>query len=266
MAQEDVLVEDGSPEEETGSPEPELEATILEGESDTSEAASVEEDIDETEDEADASADRLEDAEPEAEDTEDSPDLPEEEPADGGLVPPEEIPEGAAWYVVHTYSGYENKVKRNLEYRVESSGMQDRVYRVVVPVEEEVDIKEGQRRVVERRVFPGYVFVQMSMDDDAWYLVHNTPGVTSFVGSGSKPTPLRDEEVERILKRIEAEEPTVRVSFREGQRVQIVDGPFSDFHGIVDEIDMERGKVRLLVSFFGRETPVELDLLQVEKG
>ncbi|MBS1254058.1 MAG: Transcription termination/antitermination protein NusG [Anaerolineales bacterium] len=268
MAQEDVLVEDGSPEEETGSPEPELEAAILEGESDTSEETSVEEAINETEDEADDSADLLEEAEPEAEGPPDLPEdaEPEDEAAGEGLVPPEEIPEGAAWYVVHTYSGYENKVKRNLEYRVESTGRQDRVFRVVVPVEEEVDIKEGQRRVVERRVFPGYVFVQMSMDEDAWYLVHNTPGVTSFVGSGSKPTPLRDDEVERILKRIEAEEPTVRVSFREGQRVQIVDGPFSDFHGIVDEIDMERGKVHLLVSFFGRETPVELDLLQVEKG
>lgn len=189
--------------------------------------------------------------------------LPEEE---GALVPPEEIPEGAAWYVVHTYSGYENKVKRNLEYRVKSTGMQDRIFRVIVPTEEEVNIKEGQRRVVERRVFPGYVFVQMLMDDDAWYIVRNTPGVTGFVGTGTKPTPLRDEEVERILKRIEAEEPTVRVSFREGQRVRIVDGPFTDFHGIVDEIDMQRGKVRLMVSFFGRETPVELDLLQVEKG
>ncbi|MFQ5855951.1 MAG: transcription termination/antitermination protein NusG [Anaerolineae bacterium] len=176
------------------------------------------------------------------------------------------MPEEAAWYVVHTYSGYENKVKHNLEYRVESVGMQDRIFRVVVPVEEEVDIKEGQRRVVERRVFPGYVFVQMLMDDDAWYIVHNTPGVTGFVGSGTQPTPLRDDEVERILRRIEAEEPTVRVSFREGQRVRIVDGPFTDFHGTVDEIDMQRGKVRLLVSFFGRETPVELDLLQVEKG
>lgn len=189
-----------------------------------------------------------------------------EEMAYDALIPLEEIPDNAAWYVVHTYSGYENKVKRNLEYRVESTGMQHQIFRIVVPVEEEVDIKEGQRRVVERRVFPGYVFVQMLMDDEAWHLVHNTPGVTSFVGSGTKPTPLRDAEVERILRRIEAEEPTVRVSFREGQRVRIVDGPFSDFHGVVDEIDMERGKVRLLVSFFGRETPVELDLLQVEKG
>lgn len=247
MAQEDVLVEEDAPEEEAAAEtaEPEIEET-LESQLDT-------------EDTPDAS---------EVEELEEEPELEEVEGEEEyeGLIPPDEIPEEAAWYVVHTYSGYENKVKRNLEYRAESSGMQDHVFRVVVPTEEEVDIKQGQRRVVERRVFPGYVFVQMLMDDDAWYLVHNTPGVTGFVGSGTRPTPLRDDEVERILKRIEAEEPTVRVSFREGQQVRIVDGPFSDFHGIVDEIDMERGKVRLLVSFFGRETPVELDLLQVEKG
>jgi len=202
-----------------------------------------------------------EQAEPEAQTAEEE----AEEKVDA-LVPLDQIPENAAWYVVHTYSGYENKVKRNLEYRVRSAGMEHKIFRVIVPVEEEVDIKEGRRRVVERRIFPGYVFVQMIMDDEAWYLVRNTPGVTGFVGSGSRPTPLRDEEVEAILKRMEAEQPTVRVSFREGQRVRIVDGPFTDFHGIVDEIDMQRGKVRLLVSFFGRETPVELDFLQVEKA
>ncbi|RME43162.1 MAG: transcription termination/antitermination protein NusG [Chloroflexi bacterium] len=261
--EEELLVEDRSPEEEAVAEAagPAIEADIVEGESESTTAeVLVEEETPEDEDEETATAE----ASPEAPDTEG--DDEDEIEALEGLVPPEDIPENAAWYVVHTYSGYENKVKRNLEYRVESAGMQDRIFRVVVPVEEEVDIKEGQRRVVERRIFPGYVFVQMLMDDEAWYLVHNTPGVTGFVGSGTKPTPLRDEEVERILKRIEAEEPTVRVSFREGQRVRIVDGPFTDFHGIVDEIDMQRGKVRLLVSFFGRETPVELDLLQVEKG
>jgi transcriptional antiterminator NusG len=197
----------------------------------------------------------------------DAEEAPEGEPErDKAPTSPQGTSKEAHWYVVHTYSGYENKVKQNLEYRAESSGIQGRILRVVVPTEEEVDIKEGQRRVVERRIFPGYVFVHMVMDDDVWYIVHSTPGVTGFVGSGTKPTPLRQEEVERILKRIEAEEPTVRVSFREGQRVRIVDGPFTDFHGTVDEIDMQRGKVRLLVSFFGRETPVELDLLQVEKG
>jgi transcriptional antiterminator NusG len=175
-------------------------------------------------------------------------------------------PEKAAWYVVHTYSGYEKKVQKNLEHRVESMGMQDQIFRIVVPVEEEIDIKDGQRRVVERKIFPGYVLVQMVMSDDSWYVVRNTPGVTGFVGSGTKPTPLPNSEVERILKRMEAEAPKVRVSFRQGQRVRIVDGPFTDFHGVVDDIDTERGKVRLMVSFFGRETPLELDFLQVEKA
>jgi transcriptional antiterminator NusG len=176
------------------------------------------------------------------------------------------VPDNAAWYVIHTYSGYEKKVQKNLEHRVESMGMQNQIFRIVVPVEEEVDIKDGQRRVVERKIFPGYVLVQMLMNDDSWYVVRNTPGVTGFVGSGTKPTPLPDSEVERILKRMETEAPKVRVSFREGQRVRIVDGPFTDFHGVVDDIDTERGRVRLMVSFFGRETPLELDFLQVEKA
>lgn len=240
----------------------EIEAETADAEA-TLEAAAQEDGV-EAEPKAAVEPEEASETEAASEEVEAEPDA--EEVEYDALVPLEDIPDDAAWYVIHTYSGYENKVKRNLEYRVESSGMQDRVFRVVVPVEEEVDIKEGQRRVVERRVFPGYVFVQMLMDDEAWHLIHNTPGVTSFVGSGTRPTPLRDAEVERILRRIEAEEPTVRVSFREGQRVRIVDGPFSDFHGVVDEIDMERGIVRLLVSFFGRETPVELDLLQVEKG
>jgi len=146
----------------------------------------------------------------------------------------------------------------------------DRIFQIVVPVEEEVDIKDGQRRLVERKIFPGYVLVQMVLDDDSWSVVRNTPGVTGFVGSGGgadrlKPTPLRPDEVDSILRRMEAEEPTIRVSFRSGQNVRIVDGPFTDFHGVVDTIDMERGKVRLMVNFFGRETPVELDFLQVEK-
>ena len=233
---------------------PEAEAVAFEEEAAEAEAVSFEEETAESEAQPAAEA--------EAEEAEEA----EEAQEVDSLVPLDQIPEDAAWYVVHTYSGYENKVKRNLEYRVRSAGMEHKIFRVIVPVEEEVDIKEGKRRVVERRIFPGYVFVQMIMDDEAWYLVRNTPGVTGFVGSGSRPTPLRDEEVEAILKRMEAEQPTVRVSFREGQRVRIVDGPFTDFHGIVDEIDMQRGKVRLLVSFFGRETPVELDFLQVEKA
>ena len=182
----------------------------------------------------------------------------------------EPIPEQADWYVVHTYSGYENKVKRNLEHRIESMGMHDQIFQVVVPVEEEVDIKDGQRRIVERKIFPGYVLVRMLLTDDSWGVVRNTPAVTGFVGSASdservRPTPLRPDDVDKIMRRMEAEEPTIRVSFREGQNVRIVDGPFTDFHGVIDSIDMERGKVRLMVNFFGRETPVELDFLQVEK-
>jgi transcriptional antiterminator NusG len=182
-----------------------------------------------------------------------------------------EIPEDADWYVIHTYSGYENKVKLNLEHRIETMGMLDQIFQVVVPVEEEIDIKDGQRRVVERKIFPGYVLVRMTLTDDSWKVVRDTPAVTGFVGGGSepedrlRPTPLRPEDVNRILRRMESEEPQVRITFRPGQNVRIVDGPFTDFHGIVDEIDMDRGKVRLMVNFFGRETPVELDFLQVEK-
>jgi len=171
----------------------------------------------------------------------------------------------ARWYVVHSYSGYENKVKKNLENRIESMGMQDQIFNVVVPTEEQVELKSGQRRTAEKRIFPGYILIEMILTDDSWYVVRNTPGVTGFVGLGNKPTPLLPEEVERILKRMEAEAPTIKISFREGDAVQITDGPFKDFHGIVDTIDREKGKVRVLVSFFGRETPVELDFLQVER-
>ncbi|MBC7251275.1 MAG: transcription termination/antitermination protein NusG [Anaerolineae bacterium] len=173
--------------------------------------------------------------------------------------------EGRQWYVVHSYSGYENKVKKNLEQRIETMGMQDKIFQVVVPTEEEIEVRDGQRRTYERRVFPGYILVEMIMTDDSWYVVRNTPGVTGFVGMGNRPTPLRPEEVQRILKRMEAEAPKVKVTFKPGQKVRIIDGPFSDFIGVVDEINMEKGKVRVLVSFFGRDTPVELDFLQVEK-
>lgn len=169
------------------------------------------------------------------------------------------------WYVVHSYSGYENKVKRNLEQRIESMNMRDKIFQVVVPTVEEVELHDGKRRTVERRVFPGYVLVQMIMDDDSWYVVRNTPGVTGFVGIGNKPAPLSQEEVDRILKRIQAQAPKIRVSFRVGQKVRIIDGPFTDFVGTVDEVDEGKGKVKVLVSFFGRETPIELDFLQVEK-
>jgi transcriptional antiterminator NusG len=177
-----------------------------------------------------------------------------------------EIPDDdRAWYVIHCYSGYEAKVKHNLEQRIETMQMQDQIFQVVVPTEDEIEVRDGKRRVVERRVFPGYILVQMLLNDDSWYVVRNTPGVTGFVGMGNEPTPLRPEEVQGIMKRMEAEAPKIKVTFRPGQKVRIIDGPFNEFIGVVDEIDMERAKVRVLVSFFGRETPVELDFLQVEK-
>ncbi|HDD24617.1 MAG TPA: transcription termination/antitermination protein NusG [Chloroflexi bacterium] len=170
-----------------------------------------------------------------------------------------------AWYVVHCYSGYENKVKHNLEQRIETMQMQDQIFQVVVPTEDEIEVRDGKRRVIERRVFPGYLLVQMIMTEDSWFVVRNTPGVTGFVGMGNEPTPLRPEEVQAIMRRMEAEAPKVKVTFKPGQKVRIIDGPFNEFIGVVDEIDMERAKVRVMVSFFGRETPVELDFLQVEK-
>ncbi len=176
------------------------------------------------------------------------------------------IPEGPAWYVIHCYSGYENKVRHNLEQRIETMGMKDKVFDVVVPTQEEIEVRDGKRRTVERHIFPGYVLVNMALSEESWFVVRNTPGVTGFVGMGNLPTPLRPEEVAQILKRMEADAPTVKVTFKVGERVRIVDGPFNDFRGVVAEIDMERTKVRVLVSFFGRETPVELDFLQVEKA
>jgi transcriptional antiterminator NusG len=170
------------------------------------------------------------------------------------------------WYVVHCYSGYENKVRHNLEQRIESMGMKDKIFDVVVPTEEEIEVKEGKRRTVERRVFPGYILVQMIMTEESWYVVRNTPGVTGFVGMGNEPTALRPEEVAQIIRRMEAEAPRVKVTYKIDSKVRIIDGPFNDFIGTVDDIDMERAKVRVMVSFFGRETPVELDFLQVEKA
>lgn len=204
--------------------------------------------------------------------------LPAEEPTDVSdapveVSPDEEALEGVqpaederAWYVVHCYSGYENKVRHNLEQRIETMGMKDKIFDVVVPTEEEIEVKEGKRRTVERRVFPGYILVNMILSEESWYVVRNTPGVTGFVGMGNTPTPLRPEEVAQIVKRMEAEAPRIKVTFKQGERVRIIDGPFNDFRGTVDDIDMERAKVRVMVNFFGRETPVELDFLQVEKA
>jgi transcriptional antiterminator NusG len=192
----------------------------------------------------------------------------ESEAVEEAVEPPvqAEPDDGRAWYVLHCYSGYENKVRHNLEQRIDSMGMKEGIFDVVVPTEEEIEVKDGKRKTVERRVFPGYILVNMVLSEESWYVVRNTPGVTSFVGQGNEPQPLRPEEVATIIKRMEADAPRIKVTFKQGERVRIVDGPFNDFRGTVDEIDMERAKVRVMVNFFGRETPVELDFLQVEKA
>lgn len=172
---------------------------------------------------------------------------------------------GARWFVIHTYSGYENKVRTNLERRIASMGQADKIFRILVPTEDEIEIKDGKRRIAKKKVFPGYVLVEMIMDDDSWYVVRNTPGVTGFVGSGAKPLPLQDREVKAILKQLGDETPKFRITYQKGSAVRINSGPFMDFSGVVDEILPEKEKVRVLVSIFGRETPVELDFAQVEK-
>ncbi|MFT8363544.1 MAG: transcription termination/antitermination protein NusG [Sporolactobacillus sp.] len=172
------------------------------------------------------------------------------------------------WYVVHTYSGYENKVKTNLEKRVESMGMADKIFRVLVPMEEETEIKNGQKKTAMRKVFPGYVLTEMIMTDDSWYVVRNTPGVTGFVGSsgaGSKPTPLLPEEVDAILKQMGLKEQAPNVDFELNEQVKVKEGPFADFIGSVENIDLEKSKLKVHVNMFGRETPVELDFNQVSK-
>jgi transcriptional antiterminator NusG len=193
----------------------------------------------------------------------------EPEPASeaaGAAMAAQEAAGERRWYVVHTYSGYEGKVKKNLELRIESMGMQNKIFQVIVPTEERLERKEGQRRITEHRIFPGYVFVEMIMDEDSWYVVRNTPGVTGFVGIGNKPTPLPAEEVDKIMKRIESAEPRIEVNIRRGQRVRIKEGPFAEFMGTVDDVDVDKGKARILVSFFNRETPIEVDLLQLERA
>lgn len=169
------------------------------------------------------------------------------------------------WYVVHTYSGYEERVRKNLEQRRQSLDAEADITRVVIPTEEEVEVHSGQRRIITQKILPGYILVQMRMNDQSWAIVRNTPGVTGFVSSGNKPVPLREEEYNRIMKQMTAESPKVKVGFKAGQSVRVTDGPFIDFIGTVDEIDQEKGKVKVLLSLFGRETPVELDFLQVEK-
>ncbi len=172
---------------------------------------------------------------------------------------------GKAWYVLHTYSGYEDNVARNLRQRIESMGMQDKIFDVMVPKEKKIKIRGGKRYTVEERIFPGYVLVNMIVTDDSWYVVRNTPNVTGFIGIGTTPTPVDPNEILSIKKRTGIKEPKYKIDLRKDDAVRIVDGPFKNFDGKVDEVDEERGKVKVLVNIFGRETPVELDFLQVQK-
>lgn len=180
-------------------------------------------------------------------------------------MPKQIASEQKAWYVLHTYSGYEDNVARNLRQRIESMGMEDKIYQVLVPREKKIKIKEGKRRVVEERLFPGYVLVEMVVTDDSWYVVRNTPNVTGFVGSGTIPTPISGEEMKRLFERMGEEEPTYKIDVKVGDAAKVTDGPFKDFDGRVSEVNEAKGKVKVLVNMFGRETPIELDSLQVKK-
>jgi transcriptional antiterminator NusG len=172
---------------------------------------------------------------------------------------------GRAWYVLHTYSGYEDNVARNLRQRIESMGMQDKIFDVMVPKEKKIKIKHSKRHVVEERIFPGYVLVDMIVTDDSWYVVRNTPNVTGFIGLGTTPTPIDPNEILSLKKRMGVQDPKYKMDITKGEAVKIVDGPFKNFDGKVDEVDDEKGKVKVLVNIFGRETPVELDFLQIKK-
>ncbi len=173
--------------------------------------------------------------------------------------------QGRNWYVLHTYSGYEESVARNLKQRIESMGMEDKIFNVLVPKEKKIKIKNGKREVIEEKIYPGYVLVEMIVTDDSWYVVRNTPRVTGFIGAGTTPIPVSKEEIERLQKRMGEKEPEYKIDVRPGDLVKITDGPFKDFEGKVSEIDEERGKIKVLVNMFGRDTPVELDSLQIKK-
>jgi transcriptional antiterminator NusG len=258
--QEQDLTDNESVKEET---EPEQELMDEESIGEESEQDPVVEEPEEEEavlddsDEQDIPVEQEEEASPELE----TQPIPEVQPL---AVPV--IDDGRAWFVVHCYSGNEDKVRHNIMQRIESMSMDDLIFDVIVPTEDEINIKNGERQTIEKKVFPGYILVNMILTEESWYMVRNTPGVTGFVGMGNDPTPLQPEEVARILKRMESESPRINVTFRPGERVRIVDGPFEDFYGKVSEIDMERATVRVMVNFFGRETPVELDFLQVEEA
>jgi transcriptional antiterminator NusG len=180
-------------------------------------------------------------------------------------MPKQQLPKEKRWYVIHTYSGYEDAVAKNLKQRVENLGMEDKIFNVIVPKEKKIKIKDGKRKVVEEKIYPGYVLVEMIVTDDSWYVVRNTPNVTGFVGAGTTPIPVSPEEIESLKKRMGTQEPQYKVELSVGDLVRISDGPFKDFEGKVSEVDEERGKVKVLINMFGRDTPVELDFLQVKK-
>jgi transcriptional antiterminator NusG len=180
-------------------------------------------------------------------------------------MPKQKLPKERRWYVIHTYSGYEDAVARNLKQRIEAFGMEDKIFNVLVPKEKKIKIRGGKKEIVEEKIYPGYVFVEMIVTDDSWYVVRNTPNVTGFVGSGTTPIPVSDEEMKELLKRIEAKEPQYKIEVKVGDLVKIIDGPFKDFDGKVAEVDEERGKVKVMINLFGRDTPVELDSLQIKK-
>jgi len=180
-------------------------------------------------------------------------------------MPKQKLPQQKNWYVIHTYSGYEDAVAKNLKQRAESLGMEDKIFNVLVPKEKKIKIKSGKRKTVEEKIYPGYVLVEMIVTDDSWYVVRNTPNVTGFVGVGTTPVPVSSKEVETLKKRMGVETPQYKIEVKPGDSVKIVDGPFKDFDGKVSEIDEARGKIKVLVNMFGRDTPVELDSLQIKK-
>ena len=180
-------------------------------------------------------------------------------------MPKQTLQQGKRWYVIHTYSGYEENVKRNLEQRIESMDMEDKIFQVLIPTEKKIKIKNGKRKIVTEKIFPGYILVEMVVDDNSWYVVRNTPNVTGFIGSGTTPAPISDKEIKSLQKRMGVEEPTYTIDVTTGSPVKIIDGPFKGYEGKVSNVDEGRGKVKVLVSMFGRETPVELDFLQVKK-
>ena len=199
------------------------------------------------------------------EETEEDGEVVEEAPAADETPVPSTPADNAKWYIVHTYSGHENKVAKSLHQRIESMGFEDRIFDIIVPTRDTVKVSQGKKETVKEKIFPGYVLVKMILDDESWLLVRTTQGVTAFIGAGNKPSPISAKEVEAIQKFMATEEPLFKAAFTVGEAVKIVDGPFADFLGTIDNIDEAKGKIKVLVSIFGRETPVELDFLQVTK-